>query len=90
MAGPLYQLSEQGQSTPVSRVCFGFQLWLAPLPGSNGFLVSCELVTPTDNSPTQLHSLPTPGKCLLPKACHNCFLEGFGVLTQHQKGELGP
>jgi hypothetical protein len=33
-------------------------LWIsvvvAPLPGSNGFLVSCELVTPTDNSPTQL------------------------------------
>lgn len=51
---PLCQLSEQGQGTPVSHVCFGFQLRLAPLPGSNGFQVSCELVpsTSTDNSPT--------------------------------------
>lgn len=51
---PLCQLSEQGQRTPMSHVCFGLQLWLTPLPGCNGSQVSCELVpsTSTDNSPT--------------------------------------
>lgn len=67
---PLCQLSEQGQGTPVSHVCFGFQLRLAPLPGSNGFQVSCELVpsTSTDNSPTEPRppQPSAPDKCLFP------------------------
>lgn len=29
---------------------------------------------------SSLHSLPIPAKGLLPKACHNCFLEACGGL----------